>query len=35
VAGDIVVVPSAQWKQYLDLSTRSMASGTWFILARF
>lgn len=35
VAGDIVVVPSAQWKQYLELSTRSMASGTWFILARF
>lgn len=35
VAGDIVVVPSAQWKQYLDLSTRSIASGSWFILARF
>lgn len=34
VAGDILVVPSAQWKQYLDLSTRSIASGSWFILAR-
>ena len=35
VPGDIVVVPSSQWRQYLDLSTRSMAAGSLLILTRF
>jgi hypothetical protein len=35
VAGDIVVVPSSQWRSYLDLSSRSFASGSWYVLARF
>lgn len=35
VPGDIVVVPSSQWKSYLDLSTRSMVAQTVYVLARF
>jgi polysaccharide export outer membrane protein len=35
VAGDIVVVPTSKWRTYLDVSSRSVAGGTWFILARF